>query len=655
MAVKQKKYNWFKLFFQFSILALLIYMGIRLLTDKVYIADFEAYCPFGGIQALGSFITVNSLACAMTTMQIAMGVMVIIGIVLFSKLFCGYICPLGTIAEWLGKLGIKLKIRMNITGIYDIILRALKYVLLFITFYFTLSSSELFCKKFDPYYAVASGFSSDVVLWWALIAIIVFVAGSVIFRLFWCRYLCPFGALSNLFRFSWWFAGMVVIYAVLSLLGVKIPYIYLLAVLAVGGYILELLFINKVKPTLVHITRNTDTCTNCNLCSRKCPQGIDVAHMEKVSHVDCNLCGDCLYACPEKDTLQINRKNLPWLPAAVLSLLIVIGFILGSRYELPTIDVKWGTEEQISESAVFIKAGLKNVKCFGSSTAFANQMRKIKGVYGVKTFVGTHTVKILYDKSMYDDVKLQEIIFVPEKRILSTLKTSADSVAVYSLTVDNFFDPFDAAYLQYLLQQKTEACGYQSEFACPVIVRIYFPQGKQPDPKTLSGIIESQNLIYQAGGRSFKVKLNYKVVSIIDKPKIISGMDYVNSMYIPFSMKFNKYSTYSGDVVSVYEVPIGKNAEKRNLYSYIGSNLSNFKGIIGFETSLDSAGKEMCHVLFVDSLMTGDRIFKALKADSILLHYTNGRSSKILNPFSFPDNGVIKNNEKATSTAKSKN
>jgi hypothetical protein len=182
--------------------------------------------------------------------------------------------------------------------------------------------------------------------------------------------------------------------------------------------------------------------------------------MNKVTHVDCTLCGDCLYECPEKDTLQINRKNMKWFPAAVLAVLIIIGLILGNVYELPTIDLKWGTKEQVSNAGVFSMAGLKNVKCFGSSTAFANQMKKVKGIYGVSTYVGTHTVKILYDKSVFDDKKLQELIFVPEKRILSATGTSTDSMSFYTLTIDHFFDPLDAIYLQNLLMQKTAA--YQS-------------------------------------------------------------------------------------------------------------------------------------------------------------------------------------------------
>jgi hypothetical protein len=128
MTDKLKNNNWFKLFYQFAILALLLYMGIRLIFDKVYAPDFEAYCPFGGLQALGSYFTRDSLACAMTSMQIMMGAALFIGVVLFSKLFCGYICPLGTISEWIGKLGSKLKIRFNMPRIPDLILRSLKYI-----------------------------------------------------------------------------------------------------------------------------------------------------------------------------------------------------------------------------------------------------------------------------------------------------------------------------------------------------------------------------------------------------------------------------------------------------------------------------------------------------------------------------------------------
>ncbi len=108
-----KKQNWYKLIYQFAIIGILVFMVFRLLIDKAYAPDFEAYCPFGGLQALGSFFTMDSLSCAMTSTQIMMGVVLFIGIVLFSRLFCGYICPLGTIGEWIGKLGDRMKVRIT--------------------------------------------------------------------------------------------------------------------------------------------------------------------------------------------------------------------------------------------------------------------------------------------------------------------------------------------------------------------------------------------------------------------------------------------------------------------------------------------------------------------------------------------------------------
>jgi NAD-dependent dihydropyrimidine dehydrogenase PreA subunit len=379
-------------------------------------------------------------------MQIMLGIMLLAGAVFFSKLFCGYICPLGTISEFFGKLGDKLKVRIHISEIFDNPLRALKYILLFITFYFTLSSSELFCKKYDPYYAIASGFNADVVLTYAVIAIAILFLGSVFFRLFWCRYLCPLGALTNIFRYSWWFAGILILFLALTFAGIKISFIYLMLALVCTGYILEVIMMNRVRPSMVRITRNAQTCSSCNKCSMSCPQGIDVARMERVDHIDCTLCGDCLYACPEKDAIQINGRNLKWLPGILTAIMIVAGLALGSFIELPTINVKWGTEKQISTAGIFSKEGLKNIKCYGSSTAFANQMNRVEGIYGVSTYVSSHTVKILYDKSIYNDTTLQELLFVPEKRLFSDLPPETDSVLVLSLLVDRFFDPLDASY-----------------------------------------------------------------------------------------------------------------------------------------------------------------------------------------------------------------
>ena len=630
-----KKQNWYKLIYQFAVIGILAFMLFRLLFDKAYTPDFEAYCPFGGLQALGSYLTMDSLSCSMTSTQIMMGVALFIGIVLFSRLFCGYICPLGTIGEWIGKLGDRLKIRITPKGFVDYVLRLLKYVLLFLTFYFTLKTSELFCKKFDPYYAAVTGFNSDVVLWWALIAIGALLLGSLFFRLFWCRYLCPLGALSAIFKYSWWFLGAMAVYVILLLLGLKISYVYPLLIITAGGYILEVTRMTRVRPDPVHITRNTDTCTSCGLCTISCPQGIDVASMGKVTHADCTLCGDCLHACPEKDTLQINKRNMKWLPAVVLGALIILGITAGSLFELPTISQKWGTEEQLAGAGTFEMSGLKNIKCFGSSTAFANQMRNVKGVYGVSTYVASNTVHILYDTAMYNDEKLQQLLFVPVKRTIGELPAETESVVYYTLTIDKFFDPLDATYLQHLLDQKTEAVGYQSEFACPVIVRIYFPAGKEPDRETLVKAIESKNLSFSVNETEFNVKLPYKVMTFEEETGRLTPQEFAREMFMPTQSFFNDSQHYSGKVLKGMPVRLGENAKLSQRYSYLISHLSNDGGIVGFETSLDDTGAEMMTVWYVDTLTTPAVIFGALSADSLLLHYADGTLGTAPNPFRF--------------------
>jgi len=630
-----KKQNWYKLIYQFAVIGILAFMLFRLLFDKAYTPDFEAYCPFGGLQALGSYLTMDSLSCSMTSTQIMMGVALFIGIVLFSRLFCGYICPLGTIGEWIGKLGDRLKIRITPKGFVDYVLRLLKYVLLFLTFYFTLKTSELFCKKFDPYYAAVTGFNSDVVLWWALIAIGALLLGSLFFRLFWCRYLCPLGALSAIFKYSWWFLGAMAVYVILLLLGLKISYVYPLLIITAGGYILEVTRMTRVRPDPVHITRNTDTCTSCGLCTISCPQGIDVASMGKVTHADCTLCGDCLHACPEKDTLQINKRNMKWLPAVVLGALIILGITAGSLFELPTISQKWGTEEQLAGAGTFEMSGLKNIKCFGSSTAFANQMRNVKGVYGVSTYVASNTVHILYDTAMYNDEKLQQLLFVPVKRTIGELPAETESVVYYTLTIDKFFDPLDATYLQHLLDQKTEAVGYQSEVACPVIVRIYFPAGKEPDRETLVKAIESKNLSFSVNETEFNVKLPYKVMTFEEETGRLTPQEFAREMFMPTQSFFNDSQHYSGEVLKGMPVRLGENAKLSQRYSYLISHLSNDGGIVGFETSLDDTGAEMMTVWYVDTLTTPAVIFGALSADSLLLHYADGTLGTAPNPFRF--------------------
>jgi polyferredoxin len=120
---------------------------------------------------------------------------------------------------------------------------------------------------------------------WVLVALLVL---SILVRNFWCRYLCPYGAL-------------------------------------LGG----LSFVSIFK-----IHRNENTCTQCHQCTRTCPVDIKVHKTTGVISDECHACLKCVAVCPEKDTLYISsgtRSGIlkPLFYAAAIFLLFMGGSIIG--------------------------------------------------------------------------------------------------------------------------------------------------------------------------------------------------------------------------------------------------------------------------------------------------------------------------------------
>jgi len=633
--LKSKRINRPRLLIQGAVILFLLFLLGRMLIDRGHTADFEAYCPFGGIQALGSYLLNQALSCTMTTSQIVMGVLLFVAVLLFSKLFCAFICPVGTFSEWLGKIGDRFRVRYTITGKADLILRILKYGLLFVTFYFTLQSNELFCKKFDPYYAAVTGFSSDVVVWYAVVSLVVVVAGSVFVRLFWCKYLCPLAALSNIFKFAGFFIAVVAVWLISLRAGAVVSYVWPLAILSVGGFLIEVSGLKSYFLPAVKITRNSNSCIHCGICARKCPQAIDVDKTDVVRHVDCNLCSDCVVACPVPDTLQINRRNsLKWLSPVATLVLVAAGIALGSVWELPTIDQRWGDDETMEKAEIYEQAGLKNVKCFGSSTSFANRMREVDGVLGVATFVKGHRVRVYYDGDKLDPEKIQAAIFTPLKNTLHSLPEATDSLVMVSLSLENFFDPYDFNYLSLLLEQNSEAAGILTEFGCPPVVKIAFPARSVLAEDELVKILESKKMTYGPEGKQIQVKLRYKVAGT---PQY-SAMDrsrFNQLFFDSFVMDFNDRKAYSDSVLRIFELELGENGKLKNRFPFLVSHLSADEGVVEFRTLLDAEDREVVQILFVDTLTQKEEIFRALNADSLTVTYSDGEVRRMANPFRF--------------------
>ena len=407
----KKRHNWPRIILQWGTLAALVFflsgLAVKIFPNQQP-ADPEALCPVGGLQALSTFFVKGSLPCSMSSAQILMGLALAAAVILFSKLFCAYLCPVGTVEDFLTRVRKALNIRTEgpkAGSVGDKALRIVKYVLLFYVFYMTVGASELFCKKLDPYYAVATGFKGEIVLWMSITTVTLVIAGGLFVKRFWCRYICPLGAASNTLKFWLPLLGLGLLWWLMGVCGVKLAWWWLLAAVCLLGYLFEI-FVRESHLQTLYVVKNDDVCTHCGLCNKACPYAIDVAGRRgKITSVDCTLCGECVNAC-NLNVLGIGasakkapgRKWMRWLPAAIAVLLVAAGLIFRSSFELPTIDEKWDVPEGVALSTVKIE-NLKSVKCYGSSMAFKARMEKVRGVHGVKTFVGSHSVVISYDPS----------------------------------------------------------------------------------------------------------------------------------------------------------------------------------------------------------------------------------------------------------------
>ena len=195
----------------------------------------------------------------------------IVGVsIVVKKAFCSWLCPVGTLSESLWMLGQKIFGRsLNVPRWLDYPLRSLKYLLLFffVASIWQMDVPALHHFIYSPYNKVADikmylffAQISSFVLW----TIIVLALLSVVIKNFWCRYLCPYGAL-------------------LGMAGWLSPF---------------------------KITRVKETCIDCNLCTKACPAAIKVHAATRVWSDECTSCLKCIEACPVKNTLMMKTSGM---------------------------------------------------------------------------------------------------------------------------------------------------------------------------------------------------------------------------------------------------------------------------------------------------------------------------------------------------------
>lgn len=253
----------------------------------------EAFLPISGLLGLLHWAhggELNRIHPAATVILVA----IIAVSVLVRKSFCSWMCPVGTLSDWLAGLGKRLFGRNFAPWKWlDYPLRSLKYLLLF---YFVGMLATMSAAALGFFVAGAYNRMADVKMYQffahitplALCIVLALAVASVLFNRFWCRYLCPYGAL-------------------LGLAGLLSP---------------------------LRVTRVKATCIDCELCSRVCPSNIAVhrigirradAPVGRVWSDECTSCMRCVDECPVQDTLVVRARRRPLVVSAPVIAALVVG------------------------------------------------------------------------------------------------------------------------------------------------------------------------------------------------------------------------------------------------------------------------------------------------------------------------------------------
>lgn len=223
----------------------------------------ETYCPFGGIVALFPLAKYKAYACALTEFNVALLVSLVGLTALSKKSFCSWVCPLGTVQEWLGAGGRKLFRRsFHLPRRVDLGLMPLRYAsiaaILLLTY--TVWEYDLGFRAYDPFYILFTGgrgHGTSVVSLYVLAGVL---AAALVVPFAWCRYLCPLGAAMD--PISRW------------------------------GFL--------------RVRRRATRCTGCGTCDAVCPHRVPVSRASEVTARNCTNCLECVVRCPEKDALELS-------------------------------------------------------------------------------------------------------------------------------------------------------------------------------------------------------------------------------------------------------------------------------------------------------------------------------------------------------------
>jgi polyferredoxin len=242
-------------------------------------AGVDGWLPIAGLMNLRYFLATGHIPAIHPAAMVLFLIFVAMSLLL-KRAFCGWLCPVGTLSEYLWKAGRKLFGRKLVLPRWlDLALRSIKYLLMA---FFVIIIASMTAVSLEDFMLQPYGILADVKMLHfflrmsttALIVVAVLILLSVVIKNFWCRYLCPYGA-------------------VMSLASLVSPF---------------------------KIRRDAESCVDCGKCARACPQDLPVDRLIQVRSVECSACMECVAACATQSALQFALPPRTAVSPATLSI-----------------------------------------------------------------------------------------------------------------------------------------------------------------------------------------------------------------------------------------------------------------------------------------------------------------------------------------------
>ncbi len=236
-------------------------------------ASLHAVCPFGGVVSVYQYAAVGTFVQKIHDSSFILMILVFLLALLAGPVFCGWVCPLGSLQEWIGGIGRKLfkRRRYNhfIPARIDRWLRFLRYGVLAWVIYMTAVTGKLVFAEVDPYHALFNFWTSELAIG-GLAVLGLTLVGALFVERPWCKYACPYGAL----------LGMT----------------------------------NWIR--VFRIQRQPSTCKLDRACDRVCPMNINVSGSTSIRDHQCISCLKCTSEsiCPVAGTVELSAGPLKTIP-----------------------------------------------------------------------------------------------------------------------------------------------------------------------------------------------------------------------------------------------------------------------------------------------------------------------------------------------------